>query len=202
MSASEHLLKIKKEIADSFPDFETNATKAWQEIIAEIAQTATKVSAAGPDYIPQVKFSELDKLSPEKIAEIKRIGTVVIRDVVEDAEAAKWKTSLEEFVKANPTGIDGFPEGNLQFFQLYWTKPQVEARSHPNVLATSAWLNNLYSTPSNANLEGVDLSTPLSYADRFRIRHPGGHWGAHPPHVDGMWHNRTLGGPCIPYMLQ
>ncbi|KAK1228853.1 hypothetical protein PQX77_008095 [Marasmius sp. AFHP31] len=186
MSASEHLLKIKKEIVDSFPNFETNAIKAWQEIIAEIAQTATRVSAAGPDYIPQVKFSELDKLSPEKIAEIKRIGTVVIRDVVEDAEAAKWKTSLEEFVKANPTGIDGFPEGNLQFFQL-WTKPQVEARSHPNVLATSTWLNNLYSTPSNANLEGVDLSTPLSYADRFRIRHPGGHWA----------HSRSITGGTI-----
>ncbi|KAJ8095975.1 hypothetical protein PM082_015196 [Marasmius tenuissimus] len=186
MPTPEHLLKIKKEIAESFPDFEANATKAWQEIIAEIAQTATKVSAAGSDYIPQVKFSELDKLSPEQITEIKRKGTIIIRDIVEDAEAAKWKTSLEEFVKANPTRIEGFPEGDLQFFQLYWTKPQVEARSHSNILATSIWLNNLYSTPPDANLDGVDLSTPLSYADRFRIRHPGGNFQALPPHVDGM----------------
>ncbi|KAK1221694.1 hypothetical protein PQX77_015524 [Marasmius sp. AFHP31] len=185
MSAPEHMLKLKKEIAESFPNFEANATRAWREIIAEIAQTATKVSAAGSDYIPQVKFSELEKLSPEQIAEIKRKGTIIIRDIVEDAEAAKWKTSLEEFVKANPTRIEGFPEGDLQFFQLYWTKPQVEARSHPNVLATSIWLNNLYSTPADVNLEGVDLSAPLSYADRFRIRHPGGNFQALPPHVDG-----------------
>lgn len=29
------------------------------------------------------------------------------------------------------------------------------------------------------------MSKPLMYADRFRIRHPGGLWNAHPPHVDG-----------------
>ncbi|KAL0063218.1 hypothetical protein AAF712_009916 [Marasmius tenuissimus] len=198
MSTPEHLLKIKKEIAESFPDFEANATKAWQEIIAEIAQTATKVSAAGSDYIPQVKFSELDKLSPEQIAEIKRKGTIIIRDIVEDAEAAKWKTSLEEFVKANPKRIEGFPEEDLQFFQLYnhpcdqlsfpievGPNLKLKLARTPNVLATSIWLNNLYSTPPDANLEGVDLSTPLSYADRFRIRHPGGNFQALPPYVDG-----------------
>lgn len=73
-----------------------------------------------------------------------------------------------------------------------WTKPQVQARAHPNVLATTAWLNNLYhansaSSSTNANdvLKGVDLSKPVSYADRFRILKPGTHWDAHPPHVDG-----------------
>ena len=55
-----------------------------------------------------------------------------------------------------------------------WTKAQVQARSHSNVLATTVWLNNLYHTKGNEDLEGVDLSVPLSYADRFRIRHPGG----------------------------
>ncbi|KAF9266404.1 DUF1479-domain-containing protein [Marasmius fiardii PR-910] len=184
MSAVDHLLNIKKEIANSLPDFEANATKAWHEIISELAKTAETIANTGTAYIPQVDFSELRTLSTEKVEEIKRKGSVVIKNVVDDAQAAGWKASLEEFVKANPTGIDGFPEGNMQFFQLYWTKPQVEARSHPNMLAASTWLNNLYTSPE-ANMEGVDMSKPLTYADRFRIRHPGGHWGAHPPHVDG-----------------
>jgi hypothetical protein len=64
-----------------------------------------------------------------------------------------------------------------------WTKPQVLARSHPNVLAATTWLNKLYHTPSKS--EEIDLSTPLTYADRFRIRQPGIQWGAHPPHIDG-----------------
>ena len=75
-----------------------------------------------------------------------------------------------------------------------WTKPQVQARSHPNVLATTVWLNNLYhaqvgeKNEQSANtMKGVDLNTPLTYADRFRIRKPGAKWNLsfNPPHVDG-----------------
>ena len=72
-----------------------------------------------------------------------------------------------------------------------WTKPQVRARGHPNVLSASAWLNNFYrvkSKPEGGNgvtPADVDLSTPLSYADRFRMRHPGNVWDRHPPHIDG-----------------
>ena len=70
-----------------------------------------------------------------------------------------------------------------------WTKPQVLARAHPNVLAASVWLNKLYHAPpgsADEKLE-VDLEAPLSYADRFRMRHPGVQWNAHPPHVDGAY---------------
>jgi hypothetical protein len=52
--------------------------------------------------VPQVKFADLDKLTDADLANIKRKGCVVIRDVVDDAEAAGWKTSLAEFAKANP----------------------------------------------------------------------------------------------------
>lgn len=53
------------------------------------------------------------------------------------------------------------------------------------MLAANIWLNNLYHSKSGQELEGVDLSTPLTYADRFRIRRPGVQWDVHPPHVDG-----------------
>ena len=46
----------------------------------------------------------------------------------------------------------------------------------------------MYHLKSGAQVDGVDLSKPLSYADRFRIRHPGNQWNAHPPHVDGNYH--------------
>jgi hypothetical protein len=59
-----------------------------------------------------VSFADLDKLSETQIAEIKRKGTVVIKDVVDDAQARAWKTSLEEFVKANPQS-DGLQSSTL-----------------------------------------------------------------------------------------
>ena len=63
------------------------------------------------------------------------------------------------------------------------------------MLATTVWLSNLYhaqvgekKNEQSANtMKGVDLNTPLTYADRFRIRKPGAHWNFdfNPPHVDG-----------------
>ncbi|KAJ7579712.1 hypothetical protein C8J56DRAFT_281850 [Mycena floridula] len=195
-SASAHFLEIKKEIAASYPDFQERATRAWGEILVELTLVTDAIKKAGQEYIPQVKFSELDKLSSEEIARIKRTGTVVIKDIVDDEQARAWKDSLAAFVKANP-GVDGFPVDDKQFFQLYWTQAQVQARAHPNMLKASTWLNNLYhERPGTATVEGVDLNVPLSYADRFRMRHPGVAWEFHPPHIDGgsieRWEDRSF----------
>ncbi|KAL1745584.1 hypothetical protein HDZ31DRAFT_62993 [Schizophyllum fasciatum] len=172
---------LKKEIADSIPDFESKATRAWGEIIAELAIVTKAITEQGSKYIQEVEFSELKKLSKDDIDKIKRIGTVVIHNIVPDEEAKQWKSDLDEFVKTNPD-VGGFPEGDKQFFELFWTKAQVRARAHPNMLAVTTWLNNIFHVDAT---EGVDLNTPLSYADRFRIRHPGGSWTRFPPHVDG-----------------
>jgi hypothetical protein len=178
---------LKVSIASSYPDFEQNVTRAWGEILQELNNLTKAVKEEGPDYIPQVKFADLHNLSKEEMERIKRRGAVVIQDVVPDEQAIKWKEELEEFVTINPT-VPGFPEGDKQFFELYWTKPQVQARSHPNLIAASIWLNNLYTTKSGSkasSLDGVDLNVAMTYADRFRIRKPGVGWDLHPPHVDG-----------------
>ncbi|KAF8150934.1 hypothetical protein B0H34DRAFT_730672 [Crassisporium funariophilum] len=192
MSLPPRFIDVKAAIAASYPDFEARVTQAWAEILQEMVKVTDVIKAEGVDYIPQVSFSSLQTLSKEEIDKIKRRGSVVIRDVVDDAQAVQWKEELKVFVKVNDDkGVEGTPENDKQFFQLYWTKPQVQARSHPNLLAASTWLNNLYHTndatteTSTKTMEGVDLNTPLTYADRFRIRKPGVQWDFHPPHVDG-----------------
>ncbi|KAJ6596182.1 hypothetical protein DFH09DRAFT_1134322 [Mycena vulgaris] len=183
-------VEIKRAIAAQNPNFEQNLSKAWTEVLAELEQVTKTIAKEGSAYIPQVSFADLDKSSEAQIADIKRKGTVVIRDVVDDAQAQgwdlplpQWRDSFEEFIKANPQA-EGFPEDDKQFF-YYWTMAQVQARAHPSVLAAATWLNGLYRVKFGRAPEGVDLATPLSYADRFRIRHLGVSWGYHPPHVDG-----------------
>ncbi|KAJ8469327.1 hypothetical protein ONZ45_g16928 [Pleurotus djamor] len=172
--------ELKKEIAASYPDFEQHITKAWQEVLTTLKDTTHKIAQEGSNGIPQVNFADLENLDQEQVAAIKRKGCVVIRDVVDDDEVVGWRQALENFVNQND--VEGIPADNKQFFQLL---SQVLARAHPNMLATQAWLNNLYHTKSGDPIEGVDLSVPLTYADRFRIRHPGNDWGFHPPHIDG-----------------
>ncbi len=86
--------------------------------------------------MPEVNFAELKTLSPERIAEIRRKGCLVIRDVVDDAEARTWQAWLREYVAKNPNidgwsaraihsyalclpgSFSGIPENDKQFFQL------------------------------------------------------------------------------------
>ncbi|KAF4597097.1 hypothetical protein EYR40_007547 [Pleurotus pulmonarius] len=175
---------IKKDIASSHPAFKEQVTKAWAEIIAELDQVTKAIVSQGPLYIPEIKFSDLAGLNPERIEEIRKKGCVVIRDLVDDDEAIKWKDDLKEFVKTNPD-VEVIPRNHPIFYELYWTKPQLAARAHPNMLAASVWFNNLFHSKSGQNIDGVDMSAPLTYADRVRIRSPGPWPGALPPHVDG-----------------
>lgn len=178
-----HFVDIKREIAASYPGFEQHTTQAWRRLLSQLAKSTEEFGREGTNMVPQISFKDLASCDQGFIDLVKRRGCVVIRDVVDDAEAAAWQRDLKEYVKTNP--VPGFPEEDKQFFQLYWTGPQVKARAHPNVLNATTWLNNLYHVKTKEKVDGVDLSTPLAYADRFRIRHPGGLWNNHPPHVDG-----------------
>ncbi|EJD02243.1 DUF1479-domain-containing protein [Fomitiporia mediterranea MF3/22] len=179
---------LKREILPQDDESKARLVAAWNDLLAALQSATQEIRSQGPSIIPQVEFSEIKNLKPEEIETIKRRGVVLIKNVVDDDQAASWKEELKAFVKVNP--VEGFPEVDKQFFQLYWTRPQVQARAHPNVLQVSTWLNNFYHVDSKEKgeaqvLKGVEISTPLSYADRFRIRHPGVQWDAHPPHIDG-----------------
>ncbi|KAG6853315.1 hypothetical protein C0991_005241 [Blastosporella zonata] len=108
---------LKREIAASYPDFQERVIKAWGEIIAQLKVVSAEIAQVGPDYLPQVNFADLDKLGAEEIKRIKRIGSVVIRDVVPDEDAIRWKAQLKEFTRAYPDVI-GIPADDKQFFML------------------------------------------------------------------------------------
>ncbi|KZT20479.1 DUF1479-domain-containing protein [Neolentinus lepideus HHB14362 ss-1] len=196
-----HFVDIKREIAASYPDFQGRTIAAWKRLLQELAKSTEQIGREGTNIVPQINFKDLASANQDFVDLVKRRGCVVIHNVVDRAEATAWQRDLREYVKINPVpglilfntvyllspylAFPGFPEGDKQFFQLYWTGPQVKARAHPNVLNATTWLNNLYHVKSTEDAAGVDLSTPLAYADRFRIRHPGGIWDNHPPHVDG-----------------
>ncbi|KZW03489.1 DUF1479-domain-containing protein [Exidia glandulosa HHB12029] len=169
---------LKKEITAGH---EEELTKSWRALVLALKERTKEFIETGPEIVPQVEYAELESLPAEKVAEVKRKGCVVIRNVVPDEEVLKWKADLRKIIEDNPQ-LEGLPVDDKQFFYLYWSKPQVEARAHANILAATAWLNQLYTG------EGADkrvLTAPLTYADRFRIRKPGPKWAFHPPHVDG-----------------
>lgn len=125
MSLPARFSDLKRDIAAAYPNFEERATRAWIEIIEQLKDVTTDIVNNGPEvrahfqmislfltgfiqYIPQVKFSDLETLGEEEIDRIKQRGCVVIQDIVDNTEAMNWKGSLEDYIKANP-GLDGEP---------------------------------------------------------------------------------------------
>ena len=77
----------------------------------------------------------------------------------------------------------GFPEGNIQAFEIYNSGAQIRARTHPAILQTQRAILQLWHCSEPA--AKLSLGNPISYFDRFRIRQPGDHSFVLGPHIDG-----------------
>ncbi|EJT97180.1 DUF1479-domain-containing protein [Dacryopinax primogenitus] len=177
---AEYGTPLKRSIVS--PSDEAALKACWVDLINALAEAQKEIVAKGPTIIPQIESGDLDKLSEAQRDEIRKVGSVVVHNIVDDDLALKWKGMLREYIKANPQ-VDGFPEEDKQFLQMYWAKSQVQARSHPKVIAVQKALNEFWTRPKDDNLL-ISFSTPLTYADRFRIR-TARMWDRHPPHIDG-----------------
>lgn len=101
--------------------------------------------------------------------------------MLERDEALGYKQQVRDYIAHHP-GIDGYPASNPQVWELYWTKSQVAARSHPNFMAVSSALNKVWHVSDHT---AIDLSTNVTYCDRLRLREPGDKSFALGEHVDG-----------------
>lgn len=77
-----------------------------------------------------------------------------------------------------------FPPHDPQVYELYWSEPQIKARSHPSILKVQKYLLSDFWHSASPNTP-ISLDIPLSYADRLRIRQPGDAAFALGPHIDG-----------------
>lgn len=104
----------------------------------------------------------------------------MLRNVVSEAQASKWEDELREYAQRHPE-VAGYPRDDRQLFSLWWTKPQVEIRSHPRILQAMHIVSKLWHASDDAL---VDLDSQVVYPDRFRIRHPSKIEFPLSPHLD------------------
>lgn len=147
---------------------ETAVLDSWNRLLDRLE--AGRLAHWNSHLIPEVHFSAIQANSGELPDDAKRAlkerGTIIVRDLVSPDQALEWKQQIREYVKLNPT-TSGFPAENPQVYELYWSKPQLEARAHRNMLLTQIALNKVWSaTPEDP----VDTTVPVSYCDRLRIR--------------------------------
>jgi hypothetical protein len=123
------------------------------------------------------------KVTQQQLDEVRHRGSVVIRGVLPASVALKYKEEAREYIKANKNRVSAFPKDDPAVYELYWSPSQVQARAHPDMLATQSFLMKLWH--SSDPQSQISMSYPLAYADRFRIRNPGDGKFALGPHTDG-----------------
>ncbi|CZS94522.1 related to DUF1479 domain protein [Rhynchosporium agropyri] len=170
---------VKRKLIDGN---EKRLTGSWQRLLKQLATENEIVKERGPEIIPEIEFEDFMQPCSDFIGEVKKRGVAVIKGVVPEHEARGYKDEIEDYIKKNPS-TKAFPSDNPQIFELYWSQPQMKARLHPNVILTQTSLMKLWTSKDKDAL--ISTSSPLTYADRLRIRQPGDNQFALGPHVDG-----------------
>ncbi|KAJ5819759.1 hypothetical protein N7474_005350 [Penicillium riverlandense] len=189
----DHFRELKRNLTTGF---EEEIQKSWDDLVETLKVRTEEVASKreSEQIIPQLKFSDIQagNVSPANVEAIRRTGVAVIRGVVPPGVAEGLLSDVRQYFDARP--FKGFPSDAEKkiIYESYWSPSQVKARSHPNMLATQSWMNQLYSADAD---QKIDLSVPLSYCDRVQIRPPGDKQFGLPPHVDGggveRWEDRS-----------
>ncbi|KAK9477666.1 hypothetical protein V1514DRAFT_333103 [Lipomyces japonicus] len=171
---------------------EQELADSWTRLLASLQDEIAQIKRQGSAVIPTLDFNRDvetdDKTGQVKFAsqsivqDIKTRGVVVLKNVIPPDVARSFKVDAETYINANPQVI-GFPKHSPSVYELYWSRSQVRARSHANLIKAQAAIMSLW----HSSQPSAKLTTrhPLSYADRLRIRLPGDAQFTLGPHIDG-----------------
>ncbi|KIM77865.1 hypothetical protein PILCRDRAFT_825084 [Piloderma croceum F 1598] len=172
----DHFADLKREI------WKDSLVQSWREVLFALEKAVDEVAAKGGSIIPRIAYDDIVKgLSPEQVTAVKRTGTLIVTGGVSKEEALTWKQCVKDYIDSNP--VKGFPPENIQVYEIYNSKAQIAARTHPAIIKTQRFLLSLWHNSTLA--ADIDLSTPISYFDRLRIRTPGDASFTLGPHIDG-----------------
>ena len=146
--------------------------------------------------VPSIDCEDVSRngVSEAAIQSMKRRGVAIVRRVFPREQAHAWNEAIGEYLARNryqerpaDPSLDSYfstlGSGRPQIFGIYWSKPQVEARQHPALAGTRAFLNSLWTHASEGRVH-FRPDRECTYADRIRRREPGDRSLGLSPHMD------------------
>jgi hypothetical protein len=170
--------------------------EAFAEVRDHIRRAADRVRAdtdAGRSVVPELAYADIrdGRVSDETRAAIRRTGCAVVRGVYPESVANDWFAELGAYLDENryeereieKRSLDQYfsalKAGRPQIFNVYWSKPQVNARQGESLAETRAFLDRLWKYDG-----AFDPDLQCTYADRVRRRQPGDKTLGLSPHMD------------------
>ena len=194
-SFDQDIIHSKKILRSKSKDYKKNF-QTIENFIKQEVEEIEKLQKNNSPIIPEINFKDLNgKTDPALIADIKKKGCLVVRDVFNDGQISKWNKDIEEYIDQNnyyelqkeKADLDKYfsnlKAGKPQIFGLYWSKTQTNIRQSKELDKVKKWINNLW-TFKYDNYEVFDPNKELIYADRVRRREPGDSTLGLSPHCD------------------
>lgn len=162
---------IKKQLV--LPEHRQKVITSYQRLLKVLEEEAAFISNNGPKVVPEIDFGDVrtngGQLPEDFSTLVRERGCVILRNVVPEDQAVAWETELKDYTRRHPE-VGGYPKEKPASWSLWWTRPQVQIRSHPDVMAAMKAVSRLWHV---ANPETpIDLDSQLVYPDRLRIRYP------------------------------
>ena len=193
----ESIRRVKADLRGTGVDVAAAFAKIDADVEAQIRQIESETDA-GVASVPICDFAEVaaGDVALEMVDSIKQRGAVILRNTFDRDRVNAWNDTLMAYVAKNDyfekqkakEGMDQYfaslSSSRPQIFGLYWSQPQMEARTSSELAVARRWLNRLWTFTSDNGVE-FDPDRECLYADRLRQREPGDDTLGLSPHVDG-----------------
>ncbi|GAA2094569.1 DUF1479 family protein [Microlunatus panaciterrae] len=166
-----------------------------EEAIKDEVAAVVAAREAGEEIWPVVQFADIaaGTVPADTVEAVRRRGCAVVRQTFPRERALDWDAQLVKYLEQNKFAetysyIDDGVFGGLaaarpSIFPIYWSRPQMEAREDPNMVATRGFLNSFWKHESQGRV-WFDPTRDTAYPDRVRRREPGTNSGGLSPHTD------------------
>jgi Protein of unknown function (DUF1479) len=165
--------------------------RAMKREVAEIVA----IRERGEEVWPVVRFGDVaaGTVPAATAAAVRRRGCAVVRGTFARERAEAWDAELVSYLDGNDfmgryTFLDdgvfgGLAAGRPSIFPIYWSRPQIQAREDPNMVAVRRFLNGFWKHESQGRV-WFDPARDTAYPDRIRRRAPGASSAGLSAHVD------------------
>lgn len=191
----QQIIEAKHHLRERIPDFAQRLEDETARLKAEIAAVRQEMNEG--HAVVDIDFADVQagRIDAATLARIRRRGVIVVRNVFDPAQVNDWNDNLMHYVADNQyfekqkkkAGLDNYfgalASSKPQIFGLYWSQPQMQARTSQQMADLRRWLNGIWKLdPENPEF---NPDKECLYADRIRQREPGDASLGLSPHIDG-----------------
>ncbi|RFU24556.1 hypothetical protein B7463_g11788, partial [Scytalidium lignicola] len=145
------------------PEHEAAVIASYERLKIALAAEAERIAAVQRATIPECPWEDVVANGgriPEKIAEQAKIaGCILFRGLMSEEQSLSWKEELIDYTKRH-SAVRGRPLSDPTTWLLYWTRPQVQARSHPRILEAMNATSHLWNITDETL--PIDLSSQVA----------------------------------------